>query len=131
MFIYFQLYGQTGEKMSSQKKLAAFIAKAEEARPKNENTDLEMVKLERDLVHAFVLEEITDFEGQFGLSTCAIIKQDGVKVKTFFNGVERDCLKRFVESNELPIAVEAVRTLKDSEKNEGYRYGFLYILPQE
>ena len=117
--------------MSSPKKLAAFIAKAEEARPKNENTDLEMVKLERDVVHSFTLEEIIDFEGQFGLSTCAIITQDDVKVKTFFNGVERDCLKRFVEANELPVAVDAVRTLKDSEKNEGYQYGFLYILPQD
>ena len=118
-------------KMSSQKKLEAFIDKAEEARPKNENADLEMVKLERDEIHSFTLEEIVDFEGQFGLSTCAIITQDDVKVKTFFNGVERDCLKRFIESNDLPIAVNAVRTLKDSEKNEGYQYGFLYILPQE
>lgn len=118
-------------KMSSQKKLEAFIAKAEEARPKNENTDLEMVKLERDVVHSFTLEEIVDFEGQFGLSTCAIITLNDEKVKTFFNGVERDCLKRFVETNELPVAVEAVRTLKDSEKNEGYQYGFLYILPQD
>ena len=114
----------------SDKKLSAFIAKAEEAQPKNENSDLEMVKLERDVVHSFTLEEVVDFEGQFGLSTCAIITLDDEKVKTFFNGVERDCLKRFIEANELPMAVQAVRTLKDSEKNEGYQYGYLYILPQ-
>ena len=114
----------------SNKKLSAFIAKAKEAQPKNENSDLEMVKLERDVVHSFTLEEVVDFEGQFGLSTCAIITLDDEKVKTFFNGVERDCLKRFIEANELPMNVEAVRTLKDSEKNEGYQYGYLYILPQ-
>ena len=117
-------------KQMPNKKLSAFIAKAEEAQPKNENNDLEAVKFERDVLHSFTLEEVVDFEGQFGLSTCAIITLDDVKVKTFFNGVERDCLKRFIESNDLPIAVEAVRTLKDSEKNEGYQYGYLYILPQ-
>ena len=74
----------------SDKKLSAFIAKAEEAQPKNENSDLEMVKLERDVVHSFTLEEVVDFEGQFGLSTCAIITLDDEKVKTFFNGVEKE-----------------------------------------
>ena len=73
------------------------------------------------------LEAVHDFEGKFGVSSVAILQAAPGKVKTYFNGVERDCLKRFVETVELPAAVQFVRVLKESQKNEGRSFGYLYI----
>jgi len=110
----------------SKKNLEAFI-EAVEDETTYEREELTVHVFERDEVHATTLESIHDFEGKFGLSTVAIHTLAGEKVKTYFNGVERDCLKRFVEKVELPVNVELARVLKESQKNEGRTFGYLYI----
>lgn len=108
------------------KNLKAFI-EAVETETEYVREELEIHVFERDEVHKATLESTHDFEGKFGLSTVAIITLEGEKKKSYFNGVERDCLKRFVEKVELPITVELARVLKDSQKNEGRSFGYLYI----
>lgn len=110
----------------SKKNLEAFI-KAVEEETTYEREELEVITFERDEIHEAVLESVHDFEGKFGLSTVAIVTVDGVKKKTYFNGVERECLNRFVSGVELPVEVSFARVLKDSQKNEGRTFGYLYI----
>lgn len=108
------------------KNLEAFI-KAVEEETTYEREDLEVHVFERDEVHTLTLESTHDFEGKFGMSTVAIHTIGEDRRKTYFNGVERDCLKRFVEKVELPVKVELARVLKESQKNEGRTFGYLYI----
>ena len=112
--------------MPKKSDVEAFIEAVEE-QTTFEREELPVHVFERDEIHEAVLESTHDFEGKFGLSTVAIFTHSGEKKKTYFNGVERDCLKRFTEDLELPRPVQFVRVLKDSQKNEGRTFGFLYI----
>ena len=110
----------------SKKNVEAFI-EAVEKETTYEREELEKRTFERDEIHSARLESTHDFEGQFGMSTVAIFTLSDDRVKSYFNGVERECLNRFIETVELPVDVQFVRVLKESEKNEGRSYGFLYI----
>lgn len=112
--------------MTTKKDIEAFIEAVEE-NTTFEREELPVHVFERDEIHEATFESVHDFEGKFGPSTVAIITGQPGKVKTYFNGVERDCLKRFVESVELPVVAQFVRVLKDSQKNEGRTFGYLYI----
>lgn len=112
--------------MPKKSDVEAFIEAVEE-QTTFEREELEKRTFQRDEIHSACLESSHDFEGQFGMSTVAIFTVGDDRVKSYFNGVERDCLNRFIETVELPVDVQFVRVLKDSEKNEGRSYGFLYI----
>ena len=112
--------------MSKKTDVEAFIEAVEE-QTTFEREELPVHAFERDEIHEATLEAVHDFEGKFGVSSVAILQAAPGKVKTYFNGVERDCLKRFVETVELPAAVQFVRVLKESQKNEGRTFGYLYI----
>jgi len=112
--------------MSKKSDVEAFIEAVEEE-TSFEREEIPVHTFERDEIHEATLQEVHDFEGKFGVSSVAIFEASAGKFKTYFNGVERECLKRFVETVEMPVEVQFVRVLKDSQKNEGRTFGYLYI----
>lgn len=111
----------------AQSEITAFIAEVEESSPVRTGEDLPIVKFERDEIHTMTITEWNAFEGEYGPSVCVIGDHDGTRVKTFYGNFEREAFMRFAEDQELPVTVQFVRTLKESEKNPGRSYAALFI----
>ena len=108
--------------------IEAFIAEVQDLNPIRNTDDLPIIKFERDQIHRMTVTEFNAFEGEYGPSVCVIgDDSEGTRIKTFFGTYEREAFLRFAEDQDLPVAVQFVRRLVESEKNPGRYYAGLYI----